>query len=50
MAGKKTMSMRKRALANKTVKSFPKSKMKKFLLNDNQLKAKLMRYRMKFGL
>lgn len=54
MAGKKTMSKNVmkplKNVANKTVKSFSKTKMKKFLPSDKELKNKLLRYRMRVGL
>lgn len=54
MAGKKSrskvMKAVKPSVANKTVKAFSKTKMKKFLPDDNALKNKLMRYRMRIGL
>ena len=54
MAGKKTKSKNVmkplKNVSNKTVKSFSKMKMKKFLLNDKELKNKLLRYRMRVGL
>ena len=50
MAGKKSkVKLSVSASKNKTVKAFSKMKMKKFLPDDDALKNKLMRYRMRFG-